>query len=113
MRALHPDFDPLRSIRLNLLVGATAAIALFGGIGGWAATTDFAGAVLAPGEVVVESNLKQVQHPKGGVVGELLVRDGQRVRAGEIVVRLDATVTRADLAVAPTSSTSLPPGRHA
>jgi HlyD family secretion protein len=99
MRALHPDFDPLRSIRLNLLVGATAAIALFGGIGGWAATTDFAGAVLAPGEVVVESNLKQVQHPKGGVVGELLVRDGQRVRAGEIVVRLDATVTRADLAV--------------
>ncbi|HSA81123.1 MAG TPA: HlyD family type I secretion periplasmic adaptor subunit [Geminicoccaceae bacterium] len=99
MRPIHSDFDPLRSIRRNLLVGAVAGIALFGGIGGWAATTEFVGAVLAPGEVVVESHLKQVQHPKGGVVGELLVRDGQRVRAGEIVVRLDATVTRADLAV--------------
>jgi HlyD family secretion protein len=99
MRSIRPDFDPLRSIRMNLLVGATAAITLFGGIGGWAASTDFAGAVLAQGEVVVESHLKEVQHPKGGVVGELLVRDGQRVRAGEIVVRLDATVTRADLAV--------------
>jgi HlyD family secretion protein len=99
MRSIRSDFDPLRSIRMNLLVGATAAITLFGGIGGWAASTDFAGAVLAQGEVVVESHLKEVQHPKGGVVGELLVRDGQRVRAGEIVVRLDATVTRADLAV--------------
>ena len=94
-----PLFDPLRSIRRNLLVGAVAAVALFGGIGGWAAGTDFAGAVIAPGAVVVESDLKKVQHPKGGVVGELLVRDGQRVRAGEVVVRLDATVTRADLAV--------------
>jgi HlyD family secretion protein len=99
MRSTHPDFDPLRSIRLNLVVGATTGVALFGGIGGWAATTDFAGAVLAPGVVVVESDLKKVQHPNGGVVGELLVRDGQRVRAGEIVVRLDATVTRAELAV--------------
>jgi HlyD family secretion protein len=99
MRSTHPDFDPLRSIRLNLVVGVTAGVALFGGIGGWAATTDFAGAVLAPGVVVVESDLKKVQHPNGGVVGELLVRDGQRVRAGEIVVRLDATVTRAELAV--------------
>jgi HlyD family secretion protein len=99
MRSIRPDFDPLRSIRMNLLVGATAAVTLFGGIGGWAASTDFAGAVLAQGEVVVASNLKEVQHPTGGVVGELLVRDGQRVRAGEIVVRLDATVTRADLAV--------------
>jgi HlyD family secretion protein len=99
MRSIRSDFDPLRSIRMNLLVGATAAITLFGCIGGWAASTNFAGAVLAQGEVVVESHLKEVQHPKGGVVGELLVRDGQRVRAGEIVVRLDATVTRADLAV--------------
>jgi HlyD family secretion protein len=81
------------------MAGGIAAVILFGGIGGWAASTDFAGAVIAPGLVVVESDLKKVQHPKGGVVGELLVRDGQRVRAGEVVVRLDATVTRADLAV--------------
>ena len=55
--------------------------------------------MIAPGVIVVESELKKVQHPRGGVVGELLVRDGQRVRAGEAVVRLDATVTRAELAV--------------
>src|SRR5688572_6580000 len=99
MSAPPLQFDPLRSIRRNLLIGGVAAVTLFGGIGGWAASTDFAGAVIAPGLVVVESDLKKVQHPKGGVVGELLVRDGQKVQAGQVVVRLDATVTRADLAV--------------
>ncbi len=99
MSAPPPQFDPLRSIRRNLVIGGVAAVTLFGGIGGWAASTDFAGAVIAPGVVVVESDLKKVQHPKGGVVGELLVRDGQKVQAGQVVVRLDATVTRADLAV--------------
>jgi HlyD family secretion protein len=99
MPATKPEFDPLRSIRRNLAIGGIAAVTLFGGIGGWAASTEFAGAVIAPGVVVVESDLKKVQHPKGGVVGELLVRDGQRVQAGQVVVRLDATVTRADLAV--------------
>jgi HlyD family secretion protein len=47
----------------------------------------------------VDSYLKKVQHPTGGVVGELLVRDGTEVRAGDVLVRLDETVTRANLAV--------------
>lgn len=72
---------------------------LIGGVGGWAATTEIAGAVLAPGLVVVESNVKKVQHPTGGIVGELLVREGQRVETGAVLVRLDETVTRAALAV--------------
>ena len=98
MRA-GPDLEPRRSIRRHLLAGGTGVGLLFGVIGGWAAWTEFAGAVVAPGAVVVDSDLKKVQHPKGGVVGELLVRDGQQVTAGEVVVRLDPTVTRASLAV--------------
>ncbi len=88
-----------RSIRRHLLAGATIAIALVGGVGGWAATSRLSGAVIAPGQLVVESNVKKVQHPAGGVVGELRVRDGSRVTAGEIVVRLDDAQTRAGLAI--------------
>jgi len=72
---------------------------LVGGVGGWAATTELSGAVIAPGSVVVDTNVKKIQHPTGGVVGELFVRDGQRVSAGNIVLRLDDTVTRANLAI--------------
>jgi HlyD family secretion protein len=57
------------------------------------------GAVVASGSIVVDSNVKKVQHLTGGIVGELRVRDGDRVRAGDIVVRLDETVTRANLAI--------------
>ena len=55
--------------------------------------------VVAGGAVVVDSNVKKVQHPTGGVVGEILVKDGARVRQGDVVVRLDATVARANLAM--------------
>jgi HlyD family secretion protein len=68
-------------------------------LGGWAITTEIAGAVIASGSVVVDSSVKKVQHPTGGVVGQLHVRDGDQVKAGDIVVRLDDTVTRANAAV--------------
>ena len=48
---------------------------------------------------MVESNVKKVQHPTGGVVGELRARDGDVVKAGDVVVRLDDTVTKASLAI--------------
>ena len=91
--------DPRRSIRRHLLAGVTLVVLLAGGVGGWAATTELAGAVIAPGNLVVETNVKKVQHPTGGVVGELRVRDGDAVKAGDVVVRLDDTVTRANLAI--------------
>jgi membrane fusion protein, type I secretion system len=68
-------------------------------VGSWAATTDISGAVIAPGVLVVDTYVKKVQHPTGGIVGEILARDGDRVRAGDIVLRLDDTVTRANLAI--------------
>ena len=88
-----------RSIRHHLLGGTIIAILLVGGVGGWAATTELSGAVIAPASVVVDTNVKKIQHPTGGVVGELFVRDGQRVSAGNVVLRLDDTVTRANLAI--------------
>jgi HlyD family secretion protein len=89
----------IRSLRRHALFGGAVLVALVGGLGGWAASSEFAGAVVAPGTVVVESSVKKVQHPTGGVVGELRVRDGDRVRAGDVVVRLDETIVRANLAM--------------
>jgi HlyD family secretion protein len=87
------------SIRLHLIIGLTVVAILAGGLGGWASTTEISGALIAPGSIVVESNVKKVQHPTGGVVGEVLARDGDIVRAGDVVVRLDDTVTKASLAI--------------
>ena len=63
----------------------------------WAgrAWTEISGAVIAPGKLVVDSNVKKVQHPTGGVVGDLRVKDGDRVKKGDVVVRLDETQARA------------------
>jgi HlyD family secretion protein len=88
-----------RSIRLHLLIGLTVVLVLAGGLGGWASTAEISGALIAPGAVVVDSNVKKVQHPTGGVVGEVLARDGDLVKAGDVVVRLDDTVTKASLAI--------------
>ncbi len=87
------------SIRRHLLGGTVIALLLTAGLGGWAASTEFAGAVVASGSIVVNSNVKKVQHPTGGIVAELLVREGMLVRSGDLVVRLDETTTRANLAI--------------
>lgn len=86
-----------RSLRRNLVAGTVGIAVLFGGVGGWAATTELSGAVIAGGILVVDGNVKKVQHATGGIVAELLVREGQAVVAGETIIRLDATVTRANL----------------
>lgn len=88
-----------RSIRLHLTVGLVVVLLLAGGLGGWASTALISGALIVPGSVVVDSNIKKVQHPTGGVVGEVRVRDGDVVKAGDVVVRLDDTLTKASLAI--------------
>ena len=88
-----------RSIRLHLIIGLAVVVILAGGLGGWASTAEISGALIAPGQIVVESNVKKVQHPTGGVVGEVLARDGDIVKSGDILVRLDDTVTKASLAI--------------
>lgn len=94
-----PNTASQRSIRFHLIIGLAVVLVLGGGLGGWAATAQLAGALIAPGSVVVDTNVKKVQHPTGGVVGEVRARDGDIVKAGDIVVRLDDTVTKAGLAI--------------
>ncbi len=89
-----------RSLRCNLIAGTVGIAVLFGGVGGWAATTELSGAVIASGIFVVDGNVKKVQHPAGGIVAELFVKEGQSVSAGETIMRLDGTVMRANLAAA-------------
>jgi HlyD family secretion protein len=91
--------SPRHAIRKLNLVGCTALVVALGGFGGWASTTDIAGAVIANGTVMVESSVKKVQHLSGGIVGEILVKDGSEVEAGEVLMRLDDTLTRANLGV--------------
>ena len=94
-----PASPARRSIRNHLIAGIVVVLLVGFGVGGWAVSTEISGAVIAPGLVVVESNVKKVQHPTGGVVAELRARNGDRVRAGDLLVRLDDTTTRANLAV--------------
>lgn len=92
------SWDIRRSIRRHVVLSLIAALLLVGGVGGWAASTELAGAVVAPGSLVVASSVKKVQHPTGGVVGQIRVHEGDMVRTGDVLVRLDETVTRANLA---------------
>ena len=93
------DTNPAATIRRLTVVGVAMIAVFFGGFGGWATTSELAGAVIASGTVIVESVDKKVQHPTGGVVKEILVQDGSTVEEGQIVVRLDDTVTRSSLGV--------------
>ncbi len=91
--------DPHRDIRIAALIGIGTLVLLLGTAGLWAATAPLAGAVVASGHVVVESNVRRIQHPTGGVVGEIRVNDGDRVKAGAVLLRLDDTAARANLAM--------------
>ena len=90
------DRSARRSIRNHLIAGVAIAAMLSSVVAGWAATTELAGAVIAPGVVVVDSSVKKVQHLTGGIVGELRVREGDRVKAGDLLVHLDETEMRAN-----------------
>ncbi|MDR9761830.1 HlyD family type I secretion periplasmic adaptor subunit [Rhizobium redzepovicii] len=88
-----------RAIR-KLTAAALGIVVLLGGVmGGLAATTHLSGAVIASGTVVVDTYVKPVQHQKGGTVGQIFVKNGDVVEAGQILIHLDDTQTRANLAI--------------
>jgi len=94
-----PD-DPavlFMSARAVIARGRLVMLAFFAGFLGWAALAPLDSAVLAPGVIVVESHRKTIQHLEGGIVREILVTDGQYVRAGQTLLRLDDTQARASL----------------
>lgn len=78
-------------LRALLVVGILA--------GGWMVLVPLAGAVVVPGNLVVQSNVKTIQHPTGGVVAEIPVHNGMRVSSGDLLLRLDATQAQASLQV--------------
>ncbi len=85
--------------RTPLLLGMLALVLLLGGFGAWANLTSIAGAVVSSGQIEVDQNRQVVQHPDGGVVAEILVHDGDRVAAGEPLIRLDGELLRSELAI--------------
>lgn len=87
------------SAGVPLWAGIVALVALVGGLGLWSISTTLAGAVVAQGVVEVESNRQVVQHPEGGVVGEILVTDSDTVAQGDVLIRLDGRRLRSELAV--------------
>lgn len=80
-----------------IMLGIAAVLLLVGGVGGWAATTEISGAVVASGFLVVDSSVKPIQHPTGGVVKDVKVRNGDKVKAGDLLLQLDETVLRAQM----------------
>ena len=82
-----------------LLVGGLALLVLVGFLGVWSVQSRIAGAVIASGMIQVETNRQILQHPQGGVVGELFVKDGDSVSAGDVVLRFDDKQLRSELAI--------------
>ena len=80
-------------------IGYVTVFVLLGGVGAWAALTRINGAVVAGGIVEVASQRQVVQHPTGGVVGKIFVDEGDKVEAGQVLMRLDDTFDRSELAV--------------
>jgi len=78
-----------------IITGFLIIAAAFGGFGTWAALASLESAAIAKGVVVVETERKSVQHLEGGLVKDLLVRDGDRVEKGDVIIRLEDTNARA------------------
>ena len=87
------------SMRRHERAGLAVILFVVGGIGSWAAATTISGAVIAPGTLVVETHVKKVQHPTGGIVGEIFARDGDLVEADAVLIRLDDTIAKSSLAI--------------
>ena len=97
--AIRDRLSQRHAVRMHLRTSLVLSAVLGGGLIVWAASAQITGAVIAPGSLVVDTSVKKVQHQTGGIVGEIAVRDGSHVDAGEVVVRLDDTIPRANLAI--------------
>jgi HlyD family type I secretion membrane fusion protein len=82
-------------VKNSIRAGVATILLFFGGLGSWAYLAPLDGAVVGGGTLAVHGNRKTVQHREGGIVAELLVRDGSIVEQGQLLVRLDDTQTRA------------------
>ena len=88
-----------RAYEGELRTGLRALLVVGGVAGGWMTLVPLSGAVVVPGNLVVQSNVKTIQHPTGGVVAQIPVHNGMRVNAGDLLLRLDSTQAQASLQV--------------
>ena len=91
--------EPPTNIKQPIVAGLFIAVVFIGGFLLWATTVPISSAVIAGGVVKVDSSRKSIQHLEGGIVSEILVRDGDKVEAGQVLVRLDKTRAGASLGV--------------
>jgi HlyD family type I secretion membrane fusion protein len=87
------------SARGSLIAGFLTLLVLVGGIGTWSVFSEISGAVIAPGRIEVDQNRQVIQHPDGGVVAEILVKEGDTVAVGDLLIKLDPTELQSQLAV--------------
>jgi HlyD family secretion protein len=87
------------SVTKHIIFASVVMACLVLGVGGWAAFANIQGAVIASGTFVVERHVKKVQHSYGGIVSEINVQNGDRVNAGDVLIRLDATQIRSELGI--------------
>ncbi len=87
------------SVRTPLILGMLVLLVLVGGLGSWSVLSRITGAVITQGRIEVEQNRQVIQHPDGGVVAEILVKEGDTVAAGDVLIRLDSETLSGDLAV--------------
>jgi len=88
------------SARLPMSIGLVALVVLLGGFGLWAVEANIAGAIIAPGRIEVDQNRQVLQHQDGGVVAGVAVREGDRVKKGDLLIKLDDTRLRSELLIA-------------
>lgn len=94
------DAPPKASgIVFYVLLGLVALVGLVGGAGYWSVSAKLDGAVIAAASFVVESNRKTVQHLEGGIVRDILVREGDYVTADQVLLRMDSTDSDIDVDV--------------
>jgi HlyD family secretion protein len=88
-----------RGFQDELSMGLRVLVLGVGILGGWAVVVPLSAAVMVSGTLVVEGEVKKVQHPTGGVIAQILVHDGMHVKEGELVVRLNEIQVGANLQV--------------
>lgn len=87
------------SIRTQTIAGLATVAALFLGVGVFGTMSSLAGAVVSTGQIELETHAQILQHPDGGVVAAIPVRDGDRVKAGDVLLTLEGSSLLADRAI--------------